>query len=85
MKLASKLKQSEDTSQRVYDESTKDTAFAREQKGLNAAARREKASRNQAFSFGGGAPAESVTFGGGTGGGKKGGGGSADTIKFKVS
>lgn len=85
MKLESKLKQSADTSQRIYEESTKETAFQREQKGLNAAARREKASRNQAFSFGGGAPVESVTFGGGAGGGKKGGVGGGDTIKFSVT
>lgn len=75
--------QQTDTSQRIYEESTKDTAFAREQKGLNAAARREKASRNQAFSMGGGAPAESVTFGKPGTGGKGGGGG--DTIKFSVT
>lgn len=85
MKLESKLQQGAATSQRIYEESTKDTAFQREQRGLNAAARREKASRNQAFSFGGGAPVESVSFGGGAGGGKKGGVGGGDTIKFSVT
>lgn len=40
--------QAAETSRRIYEESTKDTAFAREQKGLNAAARRTRKERDQA-------------------------------------
>lgn len=74
MKLSSKLEQAATTSQRIYEESTKETQFARDQKGLSAASRRtmkenkaERAGRMeermQAFNFGGGASATSVNIG----------------------